>query len=72
MSSDGFKIMVQEAANAPFNDGHAALDHPGDAGARFWAAEVAPGAKQIALEYSFQDKWGIVFASGDGTLGGAT
>ena len=72
VSSDGFKIMVQEAANAPFNDGHAGWITPGDAGARFWAAEVAAGARQIALEYSFQDKWGIVFASGDGTLGGAT
>jgi hypothetical protein len=72
VSSDGFKIMVQEPANAPFNDGHAAWIDPGSAGARFWAAEVQAGVKQIALEYSFQDKFGIAFASGDGTLGGAT
>jgi hypothetical protein len=72
VSSDGFKIMVQEAINAPFNDGHAAWIDPGNAGARFWAAEVQPGVRQIALEYSFQDKLGIAFASGDGTLGGAT
>jgi hypothetical protein len=72
VSSDGFKIMVQEAINAPFNDGHTAWIDPGNAGARFWAAEVQPGVRQIALEYSFQDKLGIAFASGDGTLGGAT
>jgi len=72
VSSDGFKILVQEAANAPLNDGHAAWIDPGDAGGRFWAAEVAPGVKQIALEYSHAGKFGIVFASGDGTLGGAT
>ena len=72
VSSDGFKIMVQEAANAPFNDGHTAWIDPGDAGARFWAAEVAPGVQQIALEYSHAGKFGIVFAAGDGTLGGAT
>jgi hypothetical protein len=72
VSSDGYKIMVQEPMNAPFNDGHAGWIDPGSAGARFWAAEVQPGVKQIALEYSFQDKFGIAFASGDGTLGGAT
>jgi hypothetical protein len=72
VSSDGFKIMVQEPLNAPFNDGHAGWISPGDGGARFWAAEVQPGARQIALEYAYQDTWGIVIARGDGTLGGAT
>jgi hypothetical protein len=72
VSSDGVKIMVQEPMNAPFNDGHTGWIDPGNAGARFWAAEVQPGVRQIALEYSFQDTFGIAFASGDGTLGGAT
>jgi hypothetical protein len=72
VSSDGTKIMVQDAANAPFTDGHAGWIDPGNAGARFWAAEVGAGVRQIALEYSHDDTWGIVIASGDGTLGGAT
>jgi hypothetical protein len=72
VSSDGVKIMVQEAGNAPFNDGHTGWIDPGNAGARFWAAEVGAGVRQIALEYSHQDKWGIVIARGDGVLGGAT
>jgi hypothetical protein len=72
VSSDGTKIMVQEAANAPFTDGHTGWIDPGGAGARFWAAEVGAGVRQIALEYSHNDTWGIVIARGDGTLGGAT
>lgn len=72
VSSDGFKIMVQEPLNAPFNDGHAGWIDPGSAGARFWAAEVQAGARQIALEYSFEGKFGVAIASGDGVLGGAT
>jgi hypothetical protein len=72
VSSDGTKIMVQEAANAPFTDGHTPWIDPGNAGARFWGAEVAAGVRQIALEYSHEQKWGIVIARGDGTLGGAT
>jgi len=72
VSSDGVKIMVQDAANAPFTDGHAGWIDPGNNGARFWAAEVGAGVRQIALEYSHESKWGIVIARGDGTLGGAT
>lgn len=73
VSSDGFKIMVQEADHAPFNDGHAGWITPGNGGAKMWAAEVAPGARQIAIEYSDAGgAFGIVIASGDGALGGAT
>jgi hypothetical protein len=71
VSTDSYKVMVQESVNAPFNDGHAGWIDPGSA--RFWAAEVAPGARAIALQY--QDSsghFGLVLASGDGVLGGAT
>jgi hypothetical protein len=71
VSTDSYKVMVQEPLNAPFNDGHAGWIDPGSA--RFWAAEVAAGARQIALQY--QDSsghFGLVIASGDGVLGGAT
>jgi hypothetical protein len=73
VSSDGFKIMAQEAVNAPFNDGHAGWIDPGSAGASFWAAEVRPDARAVALEFSSPATgFGIVLASADGTLGGAT
>ena len=71
VSTDSYKVMVQESLNAPFNDGHAGWIDPGSA--RFWAAEVASGARQIALQY--QDSsghFGLVLAAGDGVLGGAT
>ena len=73
VSSDTFKIMAQEAINAPFNDGHAGWIDPGNAGARFWAAEVRPDGKAIALEFSSPGTgFGVVLAAADGTLGGAT
>lgn len=72
VSSDTYKIMVQEPANAPFTDGHQGWILPGNAGARFWAAEVAPGVRQVAIEYTYQDQSGVVIASGDGQLGGQT
>ena len=65
--------MAQEALNAPFNDGHAGWIDPGSAGARFWAAEVRPDGKAVALEFSSPATgFGIVLAAADGTLGGAT
>jgi hypothetical protein len=73
VSSDTFKIMAQEAVNAPFNDGHAGWIDPGTAGARFWAAEVRPDGKAVALEFSSPSTgFGVVLASADGVLGGAT
>ena len=73
VSSDTFKIMAQEAINAPFNDGHAGWIDPGNAGARFWAAEVRPDGKAIALEFSAPETgFGVVLAAADGALGGAT
>ena len=72
VSSDTYKIMAQEAVNAPFNDGHAGWIDPGTAGARFWAAEVRPDGKAVALEFSSPSTgFGVVLASADG-LGGAT
>ena len=72
VSSDTFKVMAQEAINAPFNDGHAGWIDPGNAGARFWAAEVRPDGKAVAIEFSSPSTgFGIVLASADG-LGGAT
>jgi hypothetical protein len=72
VSSDTFKIMAQEAINAPFNDGHAGWIDPGNAGARFWAAEVRPDGKAVAIEFSSPSTgFGVVLASADG-LGGAT
>ena len=65
--------MAQEALNAPFNDGHAGWIDPGSAGARFWAAEVRPDGKAVALEFSSPATgFGVVLAAADGTLGGAT
>ncbi|MET0684621.1 MAG: hypothetical protein ABW060_04855 [Solirubrobacteraceae bacterium] len=72
VSSDTFKVMAQEAINAPFNDGHAGWIDPGNAGARFWAAEVRPDGKAVAIEFSSPSTgFGVVLASADG-LGGAT
>ena len=46
---------------------------PGTAGARFWAAEVRPDGKAVALEFSSPATgFGVVLAAADGTLGGAT
>ena len=68
VSSDTFKIMAQEAVNAPFNDGHAGWIDPGTAGARFWAAEVRPDGKAVALEFSSPSTgFGVVLASADGS-----
>ena len=73
VSSDTFKIMVQAPENAPFNDGHSGWIDPGTAGARFWAAEVRPDGKAVALEFSSPSTgFGVVLASADGALGGET
>jgi hypothetical protein len=73
VSSDTVKILAQAPDNAPFNDAHTGWVDPGTAGARFWAAEVRPDGKAIALEFSSPGTgFGVVLAAAEGTLGGAT